>query len=128
MNELIYKAEFFRIKKACIEVKSILGNGFLKKVYENALILELNKEGFAIQSQIKLDVNYKNNVVGEYIADIIVDNKIIIELKTTKKITNIHKAQVLNYLKTTGYQLGILINFSPDKIGFEIERIPNSIG
>jgi GxxExxY protein len=125
MVDLIYKEEFFKIKEACIEVRKELGNGFLEKVYENSLKLELEVKGFATESQKKLVVKYKNNSVGEYIADLVLDEKIIIELKTTNSLTDIHKAQILNYLKATGYKLGILINFPPDSTGFDIERIPN---
>ena len=125
MVDLIYKDEFFRIKEACIEVRKELGNGFLEKVYENSLKLELEAKGFITESQKKLVVRYKNSSVGEYIADLILDSKIIIELKTVNSLTDIHKAQILNYLKATGYKLGILINFPPDSTGFDIERIPN---
>ena len=127
MDNLIFKEEFFRIKKACIEVRKTLGNGFLEKVYENALLIELELLGFIVKTQTKLNVLYKNKVIGDYIADIIVDDKIIIELKCVSKITNVHKAQLLNYLKATVFKLGILINFPNDKLGFEIERIPNFI-
>ena len=125
MVDLIYKEEFFKIKEACIEVRKELGNGFLEKVYENSLKLELEAKGFTTESQKKLIVKYKNNSVGEYIADLVLDEKIIIELKTVNSLTDIHKAQILNYLKATGYKLGILINFPPDSKGFDIERIPN---
>ena len=125
MVDLIYKEEFFKIKEACIEVRKELGNGFLEKVYENSLKLELEAKGFTTESQKKLIVKYKNNSVGEYIADLVLDEKIIIELKTVNSLTDIHKAQILNYLKATGYKLGILINFPPDSKGFYIESIPN---
>lgn len=125
--ELIYKEEFFKIKKACIEVKNILGNGFLEKVYENALCLSLKDAGFSVERQKNIKIKYKGTIVGDYYADIVVNNKIIIEMKATEKIKGIHKAQLLNYLKATGYKLGILINFSNKSLGFEIERVPNLI-
>ncbi len=125
MDDLIYKEEFYIIKQACIEVRKELGNGFLEKVYENSIKKELVSKGLNVESQKKLIVNYKGEPVGEYVADLVVDAKIIIEMKTAKSITNIHRAQILNYLKTTGYKLGIIINFSPDKTGFDIIRIPN---
>jgi GxxExxY protein len=123
--ELIYKDEYYRIKQACIEVRKILGNGFMEKVYENALALELVHVGFKIETQKKLIVEYKGEVVGDYIADIVIDDKIIIELKTVEKFCDIHKAQLLNYLAITGYKLGILINFPNNKPGFDIVRVPN---
>ncbi len=127
MVDLIFKEEFFKIKKACITVRKNLENGFLEKVYENALKIELELLGFIIKTQTKFNVIYKGKIVGEYCADIIVDNKIIIELKCVSKITNVHKAQLLNYLKATDFKLGILINFPNDKLGFDIIRIPNFI-
>ncbi len=127
MINLIFKEKFYKIKKACIEVRKNLGNGFLEKVYENALRIELELLGFIVKTQTKLNVFYKGKIIGEYCADIIVDEKIIIELKCVSKITEVHKAQLLNYLKTTNYALGILINFPNDRLGFDIIRIPNFI-
>ena len=125
MDDLIFKDEFYKIKEDCIEVRKELGNGFLEKVYENSLKIELESKGFTVESQKKLIVRFKGDIVGEYLADLVIDDKIIIELKTCAKLTNIHKAQLLNYLKATGYRLGILVNFPPSEMGFEIERMPN---
>lgn len=125
LKDLIYKEEFYEIEQACIEVRKILGNGFLEKVYENALKKELERQGFKIEQQKEILVYYKGFVVGQYFADLIVNEKIIIELKCATEITSLHKAQLLNYLKATGYKLGIIINFPNDKKGFEIERVPN---
>lgn len=125
--DLIFKDEFYRIKKACIEVRKRLGNGFLEKVYEKALVIELQRLGFNVETQKKNLVFYRENIIGEYFADIVVDNKIIIELKCVEKLNEFHKAQLLNYLKATKIELGILINFPNKRIGFEIERVPNLI-
>jgi len=125
--DLIFKEEFYLIKQACITVRKALGNGFLEKVYENALLIELKRLGLAVVSQKKLLVKYRGQDVGQYFADIVVNDKIIIELKTVNKIVSIHRMQVLNYLKATGYELGILINFPNDTTGFDVERIPNFI-
>ena len=125
--DLIFKEEFYLIKQACITVRKELGNGFLEKVYENALLIELKRLGLAVVSQKELLVKYRDQNVGQYFADIVVNDKIIIELKTVKRIESIHKMQVLNYLKATGYELGVLINFPNDSAGFDIERIPNFI-
>ena len=122
----IYAEEFYKIKQACIEVRKILGNGFMEKVYENALAYELIDQGFTIETQRKLVVHYKEHVVGDYVADIVVDDKIIIELKTVEEIRDIHKAQLLNYLVITGYKLGVLVNFPNNKHGVEVERYANS--
>ncbi len=87
--------------------------------------IELSNNGFIVESQKELNVIYKEKIVGQYYADIVFDNKIIIELKTVSKILPIHKSQLLNYLVTTGFELGVLINFPNDSNGFEIIRIPN---
>ena len=125
MEDLIYKDEFYKIKAACIEVRKILGNGFLEKVYEHSLKYELEQKGFHVENQKEIDVFYKSINVGKYFADLVVDDKIIIELKCCNQILPIHKAQLLNYLKATGFKLGIIINLPNDSKGFEIERIPN---
>ena len=127
MKDLIYKDDFYKIKAACIEVRKVLGNGFLEKVYENALKYELEQNGFNVENQKEIKVFYKNKNVGKYFPDLVIDEKIIIELKCAKEICPIHKAQLLNYLKATGFRLGIIINYPNDKPGVEIERIPNFI-
>ena len=126
--DLIFKDEFYKIKKTCIEVRKRLGNGFLEKVYEKALLIELKMLGLEVETQKKILVYYRENIVGEYIADIVVNGEIIIELKCAERLNEFHKAQLLNYLKATKIELGILINFPNNRIGFEIVRIPNLIG
>ena len=126
--ELILKGKFYKIKQACIEVRKRLGNGFLGKVYERALVVELQRLGFDVETQKKIEVFYRESIIGEYFADIVVDNLIIIELKCVDKLNEFHKAQLLNYLKATKFELGILINFPNKRIGFEIKRVPNLIG
>jgi GxxExxY protein len=106
LDELTYK-----INGAVFEVNRILGAGFLEKVYENALILELKKRGLKAESQIPISVNYKGEVVGEYLADILVEDKVIMELKTVEKVQKVYEAQLLNYLKATGIKIGLLVNF-----------------
>ena len=125
MMDLIYKQEFYEIKSACIEIRNILGMGFLEKVYENALKIELEERGFEIKQQYSIKVIYKNKIVGDYIADLCNDDKVIVEMKTMNEITSIHKAQLLNYLKATGIKLGILVNFSRERNTVDVERIPN---
>jgi len=111
----------FAINGAVFEVNKVLGPGFLEKVYENALLIELKKRGLKAESQVPVKVFYKENVVGEYIADILVEGKVIVELKTVETIDKIHEAQLLNYLKATGIQVGILVNFKHPKA--EIKRM-----
>ena len=111
----------FAINGAVFEVNRVLGPGFLEKVYENALLIELKKQGIKAESQVLIKVCYKENVVGEYIADTLVEGKVIVELKTVETIDKIHEAQLLNYLKATGMRVGILVNFKRPKA--EIKRM-----
>lgn len=94
-------------------VYNVLGYGFLEKVYENALALELRKAGFVVQQQAPVVVFYDGVVVGEYFADLVVENKIILELKTAETINAAHKVQLLNYLKASQVEVGYVLNFGP---------------
>jgi GxxExxY protein len=110
----------YKINGAVFEVSRILGAGFLEKVYEKALLAELNERGLKVESQVPLKVKYKQYDAGEYFADIVVEDKIIIELKAVQHLEKIHEAQLLNYLKATGISLGLLVNFRHPKA--EIKR------
>ena len=116
LNEITYK-----INGAVFEVNRILGPGFLEKVYENALLKELKRQGLKAENQVPIKVYYKEECVGEYFADLLVEDKVIVELKTAKRIEKIHEAQLLNYLKATGIQIGLLVNFRHPKA--EIKRL-----
>ena len=109
------------INGAIFEVNRILGPGFLEKVYENALLIELRERGLRVENQVPIEVNYKGTNVGEYIADLLVEDKVIVELKTVEKLTKFHEAQLLNYLKATGIKVGLLVNFQNEKA--EIKRM-----
>ena len=93
-------------------VHNILGKGFLEKVYENALMRELEGKGVKVQQQFPLSVLYKGEIVGEYFADLLLEGTIICELKAVSLITKQHEAQLVNYLTATGLDTGLLINFS----------------
>ena len=120
INEITYE-----INGAVFEVNKVLGPGFLEKVYQNALMLELKSRGLKAESQVPIKVFYKvfykEDIVGEYIADILVEDKVIVELKTVETIDTMHEAQLLNYLKATGKQIGLLVNFKHSKA--EIKRL-----
>jgi GxxExxY protein len=103
------------------KVSNILGSGFLEKVYENALALELRKNGLKVKQQHGIQVRYDGVVVGEFAADLLVEDKVIIELKATKALDDIHMAQGLNYLKATDLSVCLLVNFGKPKA--EIRRI-----
>jgi GxxExxY protein len=111
----------YTINGAVFEVNRVLGPGFLEKVYENALLLEPKKRGLKAESQVPIKVLYKENMVGEYIADILVEEKVIVELKTVEALDNVNEAQLLNYLKAAGIQVGLLVNFKHPKA--EIKRM-----
>jgi GxxExxY protein len=111
----------YAIRGAIFEVNKILGSGFLEKVYENALILELRDRGLKAETQLPLKVFYKENLVGDYIADILVEDQVIVELKAVEKLEKIHEAQLLNYLRATGIHIGLLVNMKQPKA--EIKRM-----
>ncbi len=124
MNEnenIIYKELSYKIIELALEVHNELGCGFLEKVYENALMLLLDREKIPARQQAPADVYFQGKVIGQYFADILVDNKLILELKTTDVITNVHIAQVLNYQRATGMKLGLILNFG--KTRFEYKRL-----
>ncbi len=101
---------------AAFEVHNILGAGFLEKVYRNALVKELRLQGIQAQSEVQIPVYYKGELVGDYHADILVDGRIILELKALSALTSEHEAQLLNYLKATGYKIGLLLNFGAKQV------------
>jgi GxxExxY protein len=90
-----------------------LGYGFLEKVYENAMMIEFEKAGISAEEQVPIKVLYDSLIVGEYFADILIENKVIIEIKASKSISKENEAQLINYLKATGMQVGLLLNFGP---------------
>lgn len=113
-----------KIIGASYSVANILGFGFLEKVYENALAVELKALGMKVEQQKPVSVFYKGVNVGDYIADLLVEDSVIIELKSVKNLSDIHKSQLLNYLVATNKSVGLLINFGSPRI--EIKRVLNS--
>ena len=106
MGELLYKDLTGKIRQAAYEVHKYFGNGFLEKVYENALVHELRKRGLQVLQQVAIKVHYDGIVVGEYFADVLVAGKVIVELKAAEAIADGYKAQLINYLKGWGKRLG----------------------
>ena len=102
-----------KIIAAFYKVYNTLGYGFLEKVYENALVIELRKQGLEVVAQAPVTVFYEEHVVGEYFADLFVANAVIVELKAAKDLADEHEAQLLNYLKATPHEVGLLLNFGP---------------
>ena len=124
MIEILYKEVSFRIVGAAMEVHGILGPGFLESVYQVALEKELNLRGIPFQHQVELPVTYKSALVGVYKADLVVDGKIIVEIKGISKLNASHNAQALHYLAATGLELAILINFGAGSL--EYRRVVKS--
>ncbi|MCG6936544.1 MAG: GxxExxY protein [Gammaproteobacteria bacterium] len=110
-----------RVIRCAFDVSNTLGAGFLEKVYENALCIEFENNGLKFQAQKPITVNYKGFQVGEYIADIIVEDKLLLELKAIESLGRSHDAQVMNYLKATNLSVGLLLNFGRPKL--DIRRI-----
>jgi GxxExxY protein len=100
-----------QIISCAYEVHKILGVGFLEKVYENAMLEELKLRGLKAESQRGITVRYKGCIIGDYFADIVVEDIIIVELKALDKLHDIHELQIKNYLKVTDIEVGLLINF-----------------
>ena len=120
-GNIIYKDLSYKIVGLAMKVHSELGGGFLEKVYENALMLLLAKEEISARRQAPITVHFEGQSVGDYYADILVDDKVILELKTLDKIVDGHRAQVINYLRATGMKLAMILNFG--KKSFEYERL-----
>jgi GxxExxY protein len=115
---LLFPEESFQIKACCLKVHNELGCGFLEKVYENALAHELKKCGLWVRQQAQIDVAYDGIIVGQYVADIVVNDLMIIEIKATEVDHPMFQAQVIHYLKATGMQLGFLVNFGMKSLKF----------
>jgi len=100
-----------KILKAYFKTYSVLGYGFLEKVYENAMFIELEKIGLTAERQKQITVYYEGHKIGEYFADLFVENRIIVELKSAEVLCTEHEFQFINYLKATGIEVGLLLNF-----------------
>jgi GxxExxY protein len=116
---IVYKDLSYKVTGIAMEVFNTLGSGFLEKVYENAMMTLFRKEGINAQQQAPVKVHFHGEVVGEYFADILVDDRIILELKTGEKIIDVHRAQALNYLKAVDKKLAIIMNFGKEKLEYE---------
>ena len=105
--------------KAFYKVYSTLGYGFLEKVYENAMMVELRQRRLQVAQQMPIDVHYKEALVGHYVADLVVEGKVLVGLKAEKGYNRRHEAQLLHYLKATGMKVGLLINFGEQKCEYK---------
>lgn len=119
IDNLLYSDLSYKVVGLAMDVHNKLGCGFLEKVYENALMILLRKAGIKAEQQSQVSVFFEGEEVGFYIADIVVDKSIILELKSQEKITDVNRAQALNYLKATGYKLAIILNFGKTRLEYE---------
>ncbi len=107
-----------KILEACFEVSRELGAGFLESVYEKALLVALRQKGLNAVCQVPLQVKFRGVIVGDFYADVLVEGKVLVELKAVSRILPEHKAQVINYLKATGIEIGLLVNFGNAKLEY----------
>jgi GxxExxY protein len=102
-----------------MHIHSFLGPGYAEMVYKNALALDLTEAGFEVELEKRLAVRYRDHVIGEYVADIVVNGVMIIELKAVQKLAPAHEVQLVNYLTTTGIDEGLLLNFGAERLEFK---------
>ena len=119
MDEIIHKEESYEIVGAAMTVYNELGFGFLEKVYERALAYELVDRGFRVDAQKPIQVYFRDRIVGDYYCDLIVNNQILLELKSGENIPKTAITQVVNYLKATRLKLGIILNFAPNDLQYK---------
>jgi GxxExxY protein len=112
-QDIKYKALTEKIIRIFYKVYNTLGYGFLERIYENAMMIELKREDIPAFSQYAIKVFYEDEIVGEYFADILVDDKVIVEIKAARNLALENEAQLLNYLKATDKEVGLLLNFGP---------------
>lgn len=120
---LLHRELSYAINGAAIQVHKHIGPGQLEAVYERALCEELAMQGIAFERQKPVQATYKGRVVGEYYADVVVENQVVVELKVVAKILPVHRQQVLTYLRATGLRLGLIMNFNASVLWREIKRV-----
>ena len=122
-DKIIHRELSYQVMQAVFEVHNTLGPGYLEKVYEEALAIELELVNIPFERQKKITVVYKGRDIGRHRLDFVIDDKIVLELKSVSTLANVHKKQVLSYLKATGLRLSILVNFATPRV--QSERIAN---
>lgn len=113
----------------CFKVYNTLGYGFLESVYQKSLMIELRTAGLSAEMEVAIPVSYEGEPVGDFSADIVVDDVVILELKSVRQLTDVHEVQLVNYLKATGKQVGLLINFGEKKVEVrrKLKTLPSSV-
>jgi len=118
-TNIIYPDLSYQIMGAIFEVHKKLGPGFLESVYQKALIEELSERGMNVETEKVIDLTYKDKKIGVHRLDLVIGDKVVVELKTVGGLSIHHKAQLTSYLKASGYKLGILVNFSKAKVEYK---------
>lgn len=128
MNRMINEELTGKIIQTFFEVSNELGAGFLESVYEKSLVVALVQKGLRVQTQVPLKVRFRDVIVGDFFADLIVEEIVLIELKAVSRILPEHKAQVINYLNATGIEIGLFVNFGTPRIEyFRLHRKNNPV-
>jgi GxxExxY protein len=117
-TNIVYPDLSYKIMGAIFEVHKKLGPGFLESIYEKALIEELSSRGIKVETQKTIDLTYRDKKIGVHRLDLIVEDKVVVELKTVERFSIHHKAQLTSYLKASGYKLSIPVNFSKSKVEY----------
>jgi len=120
MVEYKHKELTSAIINAAHTVHNKLGYGFLEKIYHKSLFIELSKRGYHVEIERPINIRYDNQLVGEFFADLLVEDKVVVEVKAVDRYTNVFEAQLLNYLKAAGLEVGLIINFGPS---VEVKRM-----
>lgn len=123
-SEIVEKALSYQIMKSVFEVHNQLGPGFFEAIYDEAMAIQLVLDGMELERQKRIPVKFKNRVIGEHVLDGVVNQKVILEYKAVAAIAPIHEQQALSYLKATGLQLAIVINFGASRV--EYSRVVNA--
>lgn len=125
MSEILFRELSFAVVGAAMEVYKLLGPGFSEEIYQRALEREISLRNLPYVAQQQIKVVYKDTIVADYFLDLVVDQKIVVELKAVSALASVHEAQVLSYLKASGLELGILINFG--EVSLKSKRIAKSL-
>jgi len=118
-SKLLYKDLTEKIIKAAYKIHNVLGTGYLEVIYQNAMLIELKSQGFDCDIEKLVEIFYQNQKIGEHRLDLVVNNKVIVELKSVNEFHSFHQAQVISYLKATGMRVALLINFGKEKIEYK---------
>ncbi len=118
-NGLVHFNLTEKILKCCFEVMNELGSGFLESVYKNALFIAMRQSGFSVSTEQSFEVIFRKQKIGRYVADLVVENSVIIELKCCENLASAHQAQLINYLKVADISVGLLVNFGNRKLEYK---------